>query len=148
MLTFLSVLKACCYSVSYLNSTSFLVNLVSSNALLEQQLINCLLKLQNSKKNYMFLTFFSISQFLTTLIFFKLILTLYFSTIYSKNLTFFLQNLYFSSLSCSSTFSKYSSTIYTCWIYFLKSLEKTKILFKYATINMFKYALNTLLIST
>ncbi|PSN65695.1 hypothetical protein BS50DRAFT_668202, partial [Corynespora cassiicola Philippines] len=35
ILTFLSALKAYCYSVFYLNSTFFLINLVSSNILLK-----------------------------------------------------------------------------------------------------------------
>ena len=86
----LSALNILSYSFLYLNSVSFYISFISRIIILEQSLINLLLKLQNPKKLYTSLIFFRDSYNLITLIFFRLILVLVIPIIKPRNLTFFL----------------------------------------------------------
>ena len=148
MLAFLSRQKASSAFLLYSNRVSFLVSLVSRIAILEKSLINCQLKFRNSRKNCISLTILGVSYSLTTLIFSLLMYTLLTSTIQPKKLTFFLQNLHFSSFTRKLYQSRHLSTVQICLTQSSLFLEQTRILSKYITTKISRCALNTLLISS
>ena len=128
MHTYLSILKASFCSFPYLNSVSFCVSLVSRITFLAQSLINLQLKLINLRNSQIFLTVISVCYNLITLIFIRLIFTLFLSTINFRNLTSSLYYLYFLGLSCRSAYFKYSSTSIIYLIYSSSILKYIRIL--------------------
>ena len=144
----LSILKALSYSFPYLNSVSFCVSLVSSIAFLAQSLINLQLKLTNLRNSQIFLTIISVYYNLITLIFIRLILTLFLPTINPRNLTSSLCYLHFLGLSYRSAYFKHSSTSVTCLMCSSSVLEYTRMLSRYATTVLLRCALRTLLINS
>ena len=148
MYAYLSILKVLSYSLPYLNSVSFYISLVSRITFLAQSLINLQLKLTNLRNSQIFLTIISVCYNLITLIFIRLILTLFLPTINPRNLTSSLYYLYFLCLSYRSAYFKYSSTSITCLIYSSSILEYTRILSKYTTTVLLRYTLRILLINS
>ena len=148
MHTYLSILKASSCSFPYLNSVSFCVSLVSRITFLVQSLINLQLKLTNLRNSQIFLTVVSVYYNLITLIFVKLILTLFLPTINLKNLTSSLYYLYFLGLSYKSAYFKYSSTSITCLICSSSVFKYIRILSRYTTTVLLRYVLRILLINS
>ena len=146
MLAFLSVQKASLASLLYTKVVSFRVSLVRGIAILEQILINYQLKFRNFRKDSISLTKVSCGYSLTSLIFSSLILTLLIPTTQPKKLTSLQQNLHFFSLISKQYQSRHLSTMQTYSLQSSLFLEQTRILSKYATTKMSRYALNTLLI--
>ena len=148
MHAYLSISKASSYSFPYLNSVSFRVSLVSRIAFLVQSLINLQLKLTNLRNSQIFLTVVSVCYNLITLIFVRLILTLFLPTINLRNLTSSLYYLHFLGLSQRSAYFKHSSTSIMCLMCSSSVLEYTRILSRYTTTVLSRYALRTLLINS
>ena len=146
MLAFLSVQKASSAFLLYTKGVFFYVSFVREIVILEQSLINQRLKFRNSRKDCIFLTKVSYGYFLTSLIFSLLIRTLLMPTIQPKKSTSVAQNMHFFSFTCKLYQSRHYSTVRTCLTQSSLFLEQTRILSKYTTIKMSRYALNILLI--
>ena len=144
----LSILKVLSYSFPYLNSVSFYVSLVSRITFLAQFLINLQLKLTNLRNSQIFLTVVGVYYNLITLIFVRLILTLFLPTINPRNLTSSLCYLHFLGLSCRSALSRHLSTLVTCKICSSSVFKNTKILLKYTTTVLSRCTRSTLLINS
>ena len=144
----LSILKASSCSFPYLNSVSFYISLVSRITFLVQFLINFQLKLINLRNSQIFLTVVSVCYNLITLIFVRLILTPFLSTINPRNLTSSLYYLHFLGLSCRSACFKHSSTSVTYLMCSSSVFKYTRILSRYATTVLLRCALRILLINS
>ena len=148
MYTCLSILKVLSCSFLYLNSVSFCVSLVSRITFLVQSLINLQLKLTNLRNSQIFLTVVSVCYDLITSIFVRLILTLFLPTINPRNLTSSLCYLHFLGLSQRSAYFKHSSTSITYLMCSSSIFKYTRMLSRYTTTVLLRYALRTLLINS
>ena len=147
MLAFLSCQKASSASLLQTKGVSFYVSLVRGIAILEQSLINCQLKFRNPRKDCISFTFLGCGYSLTTLILSSLICTPSTPTMYLRKATLRLQNLHFSNFSQRLNLLRHFSTVLTCLTCSSSVLEQIRMLLRYATTKISRWALSTLLMS-